>query len=216
MGAPKQNAEPYTYADYLNWPDEERWELIDGVPYDMSPAPSRTHQKILLDLARIIADITDVGACETYVAPLDIRFTEALHLEGEPEDKQVETVVQPDIAVFCNSELLDERGAHGPPDIAVEILSGSTGYKDITEKLALYERHGVREYWVINGEAGFVMLYRLSSDGSYQKPDYYRRGECLHSDVLGGAEIALKRFIPEPKKTKKAEKPNEGESGREV
>jgi Uma2 family endonuclease len=64
--------------------------------------------------------------------------------------KKVDTVVQPDIAVFCSDELLDERGAHGPPDIAVEIL---------------YERHGVREYWVVNGES-------------------------LHSDVLGGAEIA--------------------------
>jgi len=115
----------------------------------------------------------------------------------------VETVVQPDIAVFCNEDLLDERGAHGPPDIAVEILSSSTGYKDITDKLSLYERHGVREYWVLNGEAGFVMLYRLSSNGSYEKPDYYRFGESLRSDVLGGAEIALKRFIPELKKKEK-------------
>lgn len=203
MAVPKPDKKRYTYADYLQWADEERWELIHGVPYDMSPAPSRSHQKILLDLARIVADITDEGPCDTYVAPLDIRLTEALHLDGEPEDKKVETVVQPDIAVFCNAELLDERGAHGPPDIAVEILSGSTGYKDITEKLTLYERHGVREYWVVNGEAGFVMLYRLSSDGSYQKPDYYRLGESLHSEVLGGVEIALKRFIPEPKEEKR-------------
>ena len=207
MAVPRSDKKRYTYADYLQWADEERWELIDGVPYDMSPAPSRSHQKILLDLARIVADITDEGPCETYVAPLDIRLTEALHLDGEPEDeeddKDIKTVVQPDIAVFCNAELLDERGAHGPPDIAVEILSGSTGYKDITEKLALYERHGVREYWVVNGEAGFVMLCRLSSDGNYQKPDYYRLGESLHSEVLGGAEIALKRFIPEPKQEKR-------------
>ena len=206
MAVSKPDKKRYTYADYLQWPDKERWELIHGVPYDMSPAPSRTHQKILLDLARIVADITDEGPCDTYVAPLDIRLTEALHLDGEPKDKKVETVVQPDISVFCNAELLDERGAHGPPDIAVEILSGSTGYKDITEKLALYERHGVREYWVVNGEAGFVMLYRLSSDGSYQKPDYYRLGESLHSEVLGGAEIALQRFIPELKKEKNSRK----------
>jgi len=203
MAIPKPNSKKYTYADYLQWHDDERWELIDGVPYDMSPAPSRTHQKILLDLARIVADITDEGPCETYVAPLDIRLTEALHLDGESEDKKVETVVQPDIVVFCNEELLDERGAHGPPDIAVEILSGSTGYKDITEKLDLYERHGVREYWVVNGEAGFVMLYRLSTEGSYKKPDYYRLDESLRSEFLGGAEIALKRFIPEAKKAKK-------------
>jgi Uma2 family endonuclease len=206
---PKKISKKYTYADYLQWPDEERWELIDGVPYDMSPAPSRTHQKILLDLARIVADITDEGSCETYIAPLDVRLTEALHLDGEPgepEDKKVTTVVQPDIAVFCNEELLDERGAHGPPDIAVEILSGSTGYKDITEKLVLYERHGVREYWVVNGEAGFVMLYRRSIDGSYGKPDYYRLGESLRSDVLGGAEIPLGSFIPEPKRAKKKAK----------
>jgi len=88
MSRPKPDSKKYTYADYLQWPGEQRWELIDGVPYDMSPAPSRTHQKVLLDLARIIADITDKGSCETYVAPLDIRLTEALHLDGEPEDKK--------------------------------------------------------------------------------------------------------------------------------
>jgi Uma2 family endonuclease len=203
----KHDSKKFTYADYLQWPDDERWELIDGVPYDMSPAPSRTHQKILLELVRIIADLTDEGPCETYVAPLDIRLTEALHIDGEPDDKTVDTVVQPDIAVFCREELLDERGGHGPPDAAVEILSGSTGYKDITEKLSLYERHGVREYWVVNGEAGFEMLYRLSSDGNYRKPDYYRLGESLHSDVLGGAEIALDRFLPKtPAKKKSSEK----------
>jgi hypothetical protein len=63
---PKKISKKYTYADYLQWPNDERWELIDGVPCDMSPAPSRTHQKILLDLARIVADITDEGPCETY------------------------------------------------------------------------------------------------------------------------------------------------------
>jgi len=87
--------------------------------------------------------------------------------------------------------------AHAKPDLAIEILSPSTGYKDQTTKLALYERHGVREYWVVNGDAGWVMVYRLESDRRYGKPDYYRRDESVRSEVLGGAEIAAASFLPE-------------------
>jgi Uma2 family endonuclease len=191
MGAPKRNAEPYTYADYLAWPAEERWELIDGVAYDMSPAPDREHQQILLDLARLIAELTDEGPCETYIAPFDIALPE--HLEAT--DEETTTVVQPDLSVFCRPELLDEHGAKGPPDVAIEILSESTAYKDQTVKLALYERHGVREYWIVNADAPYVMVYRLAPDGGYAKPDYYRSEERIRSDVLGGAEIPVAGFV---------------------
>ena len=192
MPIPKPRPEGYSYADYLTWPDEERWELIDGVPYDVSPAPRRRHQRVLLDLARLISDITDKGPCQTYVAPLDVRLP-----EESTADEEIITVVQPDIVVYCRPERLDERGAVGAPDLAVEILSESTGYKDQTAKLALYERHGVREYWIVNADAGHVMVYRLNGEGKYGKPDYYLRSESAVSEVLGGVKIPVAGFIPD-------------------
>ena len=77
----------------------------------------------------------------------------------------------------------------------VEILSESTAYKDQTVKLALYERHGVREYWIVNADAPYVMVYRLEAGGRFGKPDYYRRDEKVRSDVLGGAEIPVAGFV---------------------
>ncbi len=106
---------PYSYADYLTWPDEERWELIDGVPYGMSPAPKRKHQDILLALTRVICDITDKKPCRTYIAPFDVRFPE----KSDETDEKVYTVVQSDLSVFCSKDRLDERGAVGAPDLVV-------------------------------------------------------------------------------------------------
>jgi Uma2 family endonuclease len=188
MGLPKEKEGLFTYGDYYRWDDGERWELIDGVAYNMSPAPTRKHQAILLNLSREIADITDRGSCETYIAPFDVRFT---------ADDQTDTVVQPDISVFCEQEKLDERGAVGAPDLVVEILSPSTSHKDLSDKLRLYESRGVREYWIVNGEGPWVMVYRLGGDGRegrYGKPDYYRPGDGIKSDVLG-AEIGVDQFL---------------------
>ncbi len=191
MALPRERTSGYTYADYLKWPGDERWELIDGVAWSMSPAPSPDHQMILGRLFRSIAEITDRTGCATFVAPFDVRLPD----RAEQDAEQTSTVVQPDISVFCDHSLLDERGAHGAPDLVVEILSPSTGYKDQTDKLALYEHHGVREYWVVNGDAGWVMVYRVGPDGRYGKPDYYRRDESVRSEVLGGVQIALTSFL---------------------
>lgn len=192
MALPQAQTGGYTYADYLQWPEGERWELIDGVAWDMSPAPRRSHQQILGLLFRLIADRTDDSPCETYVAPFDVRLPD--HPEGGA-DEAVSTVVQPDISVFCDSARLDDRGALGAPTLVVEILSPSTSYKDQTDKLALYERHGVREYWIVNGDARWVMVYRLGADGRYGKPDYYRTDEAVTSEVLSGDPIRVAAFL---------------------
>lgn len=195
QSSPTKLNQRFTYKDYLSWPDDERWELIDGIAYDMSPAPSRNHQRILLLLAKIISDITDKGKCETYIAPFDIRLSETHDLDNSPEYEDTSTVVQPDLSVFCNSELLDDNGAHGAPDLVIEILSPSTGYKDQTTKLALYEKHRVKEYWLVNGDIPSVMVYRLEASEFFGKPDYYSIDEKVHSNVLGGVDIPLLLFV---------------------
>lgn len=190
MALPLRKAGEFTYADYLRFPENERWELIDGAAWSMSPAPGRRHQRIVLRAARKIAEVMDDGPCEPYIAPFDVRFT-------DNTAEEIDTVVQPDISVFCDPAVLDDRGAHGAPDLVVEVLSESTSHKDQTEKLALFERHRVREYWIINGDTPpWVMVFRIGDDGRYQKPDYYRIDETIRSDVLGAA-FRVRDFIPE-------------------
>jgi Uma2 family endonuclease len=193
MSLAKKEKQSFSYKEYLTWPEDERWELINGIAYNMSPAPSRKHQKILLKLAKVISDITDKGKCETYIAPFDVRLIENDLANGD--ESSIHTVVQPDISVICNPKNLDDRGAIGAPDLVVEILSPSTSYKDQTVKLELYEKHQVKEYWIVNGEAAYVMLYRLDNTQKFSKPDYYKIEESLVSQVLGNSEIPLKSFL---------------------
>ncbi|MBF0526012.1 MAG: Uma2 family endonuclease, partial [Deltaproteobacteria bacterium] len=97
MSLAASNNERYTYRDYLAWDDDERWELIDGALYNMSPAPTRRHQRISLDVATQLNNFLSGGPCEVYAAPFDVRLP-----KGDEADNQVDTVVQPDIVVICD------------------------------------------------------------------------------------------------------------------
>lgn len=194
MGLPKEQDKPFSYKDYKTWPEDERWELIDGRAFSMSPAPGRRHQELVGRFFRAFSDISDKGGCETYISPFDVRLPDQPGKRTEDDD-DIFTVVQPDLMVFCSPEVLDDTGAHGPPDLVMEVLSPSTSHRDLTEKLALYEKHGVREYWLVNGEAPWVMVYKLGTEGRYGKPDYYLPEDEVTSRVLGGAEISLKKIL---------------------
>ncbi len=176
----------YNYKDYLTWSEDERWELIEGVPYDMTPAPGTDHQRCSGIIFNKIFTFLQGGKCEIFSAPFDVRLIDS----PSPTDEKIITVVQPDISVVCDKNKIDKRGCIGSPDLIVEILSPSTSYKDETEKLRLYEKHGVREYWIVNPEAQYIMIYRL--DGmKYGKPEYLVREDTLVSSVLHGLKINL-------------------------
>jgi len=89
----------FTYGDYINWPDEERWELIDGYAYNLPLAPCTRHQKISRELERPIANFLLDKSCEVFDAPFDVRFPETVDA-----DENIATVVQPDIAVVCDKK----------------------------------------------------------------------------------------------------------------
>ncbi|MEI8095061.1 MAG: Uma2 family endonuclease [Spirochaetales bacterium] len=160
MGLPvRKEEQTYTYSDYRQWPEDERWELIDGVAYSMS-SPTRSHQGIgLLISTRILAHLEGKkGDCRVYAAPLDVFFPRV----REQREDDVDTVVQPDVLVVCDSDKLKPNGIWGAPDLVVEILSPSTSRKDLHEKYALYERSGVREYWVIDPVGRWLQQYVLA------------------------------------------------------
>lgn len=176
----------YTYGDYTKWPDEERWELIDGIPYNMSPAPSRIHQKILGELYKQIAVYLTGKTCEVYIAPFDVRLP-----KGEESDEQIDTVVQPDLVVVCDQKKLDFHGCKGAPDLVVEVLSPKTAGKDMKTKLSLYERVGVKEYWLVDPGNKTIQVYQLEIGGRYGRPDVYIETDRLKVGLFPDLVIDL-------------------------
>ena len=154
----------FTYADYLAWPEDERWELINGEAYAMA-APGLAHQAAVGELFVQISVFLRGKPCRPFVAPFDVRLP-----RGKEADDDVTTVVQPDISVICDPAKLDERGCRGAPDWVIEVLSPSTAAKDQIQKLAAYERAGVREVWLVHPTDHVVIVYTLSAAGSYGKP----------------------------------------------
>ena len=157
----------YTYADYYNWSEEERWELINGEAYAMS-APSRLHQKFVSDLAGQLRNYFQKKPCEFYVAPFDVRLP-----KRNEKDEQIDTVIQPDLSIICDESKLDNKGCRGAPDWIIEILSPSSKLMDMEVKRKLYEQHGVKEYWIINPEERYVMIYLLDFQRKYNQPIIY-------------------------------------------
>lgn len=147
----------YTYADYLTWGEDTRYELINGSPYAMSPAPGRIHQEVSGALYSQLYSFLRGKVCKVYSAPFDVR------LNADEED---DTVVQPDITVICDKSKLDDKGCKGVPDMIIEILSPSSARRDKLEKFQLYRRVGIREYWIVDPETKTVAAHVLK-DGQY-------------------------------------------------
>lgn len=154
----------YTYADYLTWQFDEMVELIRGKVFRMSPAPNRYHQEISSNLHLSIGTFLKGKPCRIYHAPFDVRLP--LPPNKQTADK-IDTVVQPDLSIICDPSKLDVQGCNGAPDWIIEILSLSTGHKDLTEKFDLYQSAQVREYWIVHPTDGTVIPYRLNAEGQY-------------------------------------------------
>lgn len=139
----------YTEDDYYHLPENIRAELIEGQFYNMS-APSRVHQKILMELSGTIREYirAENGSCEVYPAPFAVKLFD--------DDK---TIVEPDISVICDPNKFTDRGCTGAPDWITEIISPSTSSHDYVRKLHLYAEAGVREYWIVNPMKQNILVY---------------------------------------------------------
>jgi len=151
----------YTYADYLLWQFSERIEIIKGKIFKMSPAPSRSHQQVLLKLTREIDKYFINFNCELYIAPFDVRL---INFKKSTADNQIFTVVQPDLCVICDLFKLDEKGCVGAPNLIIEILSIGNSNTDLKIKFDLYEENGVQEYWIVNPSEKTALIYTLQNE----------------------------------------------------
>lgn len=183
MGRVRRDIDRHTYADYISWSDDARYELIGGIAYAMSPAPTRRHQEVVGEMFRQIANTLKGSNCQPYIAPFDVRLPNASEADGD-----IDTVVQPDISVICDKSKLDDRGCRGAPDWIIEVLSASTAGHDQIVKRALYERVGVREYWLVHPTDRIVTIYVLEN-GSYGKPVMQELSDTTSSAILPAVTI---------------------------
>jgi len=181
----REKLDGYTYADYLQWDNEKRLELIEGTIVDMTPAPTRLHQEILMEMGRQFSNYLLGKTCKVYVAPFDVRLP-----SQDESTEETRTVVQPDLVVVCDPEKLDLRGCEGAPDLVVEILSPTTAKHDLIVKLRLYERAGVKEYWVVHPTDQTLMVFTWQN-GEYGKPKVYAFPDHVPVEVLPEFEVDL-------------------------
>ncbi len=184
--AMRKEEELFTYGDYLQWNDSERWEIIDGLPYDMSPAPTSGHQDISFELGRQLGNYLRGKPCRAYSAPFDV----ILPRTGESAEES-ETVVQPDIVVICDQKKITRRGCTGAPDMVIEILSPSTAVTDMKVKKALYERVGVREYWLVHPDEKWVSILLRDEKGKLVQQDICDANDTPEVSILPGLMIEL-------------------------
>ncbi len=155
----------YTWDDYLNW--EGRWELIDGIPWAMSPAPGIKHQLISSNIASQLNSLLENCSHCHALLPVDWKINQ-------------QTVVQPDNLVVCGK--LPKQYLNKAPEIIFEILSPASARKDQNIKFELYQKEGVNYYIIVNPEDSIAKLYQLGDDGRLVKK-LDAQNESWHFDL---------------------------------
>ncbi|MEO8682928.1 MAG: Uma2 family endonuclease [Vicinamibacterales bacterium] len=177
-----------TYDDFLLFPDDGmRHELIDGEHY-VTPSPNRRHQKLLGRLNWALVDHLRAYPAqgEAYAAPFDVVFS---HWD----------VVEPDLLVVTGDQLgiLTDKNIVGAPALVVEILSPGTRKRDRTIKRGLFERSGVREYWMVDPDQNTVVVHRRDAAGAFPSAGEFRAedGAILTTPILPAFRLPLDQLF---------------------
>ena len=183
----------YSYSDYLTWKFEGYVELLRGKISKMA-APSRNHQFLALGIAALLHNFLEKSSCKVCIAPFDVRLLDEEKIAND--NKNIYTVVQPDICVVCNPIKLDSKGCIGSPDLIIEILSHSTKKKDLGDKFDLYEFNGVREYWIISTNDETITVFDLDDEGKYKFRKIYTDDETeIYSKIIEGFNFKLEKLF---------------------
>lgn len=173
----------YTYADYLTWMDDVRRELFDGFIKLMTPAPSAKHQEISFNLTGIFRNYIFKKHCKGFAAPSDVRFPKNTNSQS---DRQVYTVLQPDLYIVCDLSKIDARGCLGAPDLIIEIVSPKNPKRDLKDKFEIYQEHGVREYWIVNPNDENVTVFILDDKSKFQFVGMYAEDDKIPVNIFNG------------------------------
>lgn len=189
--AAKKQFRTYNYGDYLKWDENERWEIINGEAYDMSPGPGTTHQAIVTELIRQLGNQLEGKPSRVFTAPFDVRLP-----RRDEKEEEIENIVQPDISIICDRDKLDEKGCLGAPDVVMEILSPSTYRRDKLEKFNLYEEAGVKEYWLLSYTEKMVEVFTLDEHNKYGRPEIHGDAKTIVIKTLSNLTIDLAKIFP--------------------
>jgi Uma2 family endonuclease len=158
----------YTYEDWLQW--EGKWELIDGIPFAMSPAPVPQHQRIAAELNYIFITALKKSGCKKckVYQPIDYKIAE-------------DTILEPDVLIVCDN--IEKKFLDFPPALVVEILSPSTALKDRNTKYELYQQQLVKYYLIVDPDKKQVEIYKLTGDKYQKEPfeksySFYLQADC--------------------------------------
>jgi len=183
MGYPAEKKTKYTYEDYLQTPEDKRYELIGG-ELIMVPAPRPRHQEISGRLAYLLMKyLEENNLGKIFPAPCDVVLDE-------------ENVLQPDILFISNErqEIITEDNIKGAPDLVIEILSPSSAYFDLVKKKKIYARFGVKECWIVDPEEKTAEIYLVEKD-SYKLSQSFTEEDKLTSEMFPGLSINLKELF---------------------
>lgn len=167
----------WTWSDYQTWSEDERWEIIGGQAVDMSPAPSTTHQGVVIRIAARLERALAGQSCKPFVAPIDVKLS-------------VTDVVQPDILVVCDPRKITLACIDGAPDLVIEVLSPATATRDLREKKALYASYGVGEYVIVDPLEQYATRFTLYG-ASYDSGTTVGGNEVLDFASLAGVSISM-------------------------
>lgn len=145
--------------DNTVYKEEPRYEIMNGATIMMSPSPTVNHNTVVTNLARIFGVYLDGKRCRNFSDGVDVHLDE-------------KNTVIPDAMIVCNKNIIKNDGIYGAPDLIVEILSPATARRDKREKKALYEKHGVKEYWIVNSVDKSIEVYLLK-DEKYELDNVY-------------------------------------------
>ena len=177
-----------TYDDFVLFPDDgKRHEIIDGEHY-VTPSPNLRHQQLVgrlyLEVALYLRDHPQAG--QVFLSPLDVVLSDY-------------DVVEPDLLFVAGDQtgIMTEKNIQGPPALVVEVLSKSTRKRDAQIKRRLFERTGVREYWLVDPELDTVQVFRPSPDGKLARVHELSAedDETLTTPLLPGCAIGLRELF---------------------
>ncbi|HBV85858.1 MAG TPA: Uma2 family endonuclease [Desulfosporosinus sp.] len=177
----------YTYADYLTWPEDERWEILDGIAY-MQAAPSPIHQEILASLLAQLHHSLSGNPCKVYPAPFCVRLMD----DDKKKNDEIKTIVEPDLSIVFDETKIDETGYNGAPDMVIEIISPSSIKMDRFIKFNSYEKAGVKEYWIVEPVGKLVNVFVLQDDQRYGRPETYTENDEIRLSIISDLVIDLK------------------------
>lgn len=184
----------YTYDDYLTWQFDDAVELIKGKIMVMSPAPSSEHQGISWRLGGALFVFFKQKQCQAYAAPFDVRLYD--RKKSIVANRDIYSVVQPDLCVICDKTKIDTKGCLGSPDWVIEILSKGNSKKEMQIKYQLYQESGVKEYWLVYpGEKAVHQFVLDEHSEKYQLLNMYSGEDIATPQLFPDCQIDLREVF---------------------